>query len=396
MSDDAVGTAAGAAAPEPVQGPRVRATPRGTATGAEVRALIAAGIAIVASLGVALAAFADRRPALSGDRGVGDIAALVAGVAAALAFSVAYRHSYSDPDRRWLAERALWRRLLGLVALAFAHAAIAFMVTWASFQIFQRAFTGVSVDTFAAALLTAVAAALAAYSSHLSGSRMDSFALSNLLATYLAAGVLTSMVTTSRTDWWEVNFSVLGAADYGVALAFNATLVTAGAVIALLAEYMTRDLRALDLHRARTGDGAAPTRERPIIACFVLTGLFLAGAGLVPVDVFMPLHNSLATAMTASYTVLVLGVRAWLPGLSLTFYIAGYAMLGAAALSVLLWWPLGYYTMTGMELVVAGVILAWLVLFTRHVAAAVEDGRASTAGGAFAAGGASPADQAAG
>ena len=375
MSDDAVGTARGAAVPEPAPEPRPRPRPRGTATGAEVRALIAAAAAIAAGLAVALLAFADRRPALSGDQGVGDIAAIVAGVASALAFAVAYRRSYADPDRRWLAERPLWRRLLGLVALAFAHAAIAFMVTWASFQIFQRAFTGVSVDTFAAALLTAVAAALAAYSSHQSGSRMDSYALSNLLATYLAAGVLTSMVTTSRTNWWEVNFSVLGAADYGVALAFNATLVTAGAFIALLAEYMTRDLRALDLHRARSGEGSAATRERPLIACFVLTGIFLTGAGLVPVDVFMPMHNSLATAMTAAYTVLVLGVRAWLPGLSRTFYLAGYAMLGAAALSVLLWWPLGYYTMTGMELVVAGVVLAWLVLFTRHVAAAVEDGR---------------------
>ncbi|WP_077490625.1 DUF998 domain-containing protein [Sinomonas mesophila] len=377
MSDDAVGTARGAGVPDPAPGPRARPRPQGTATGAEVRALIAAGAAVAAGLAVALWAFADRRPALSGDRGVGDVAAIVAGAAAALAFALAYRRSSSDPDRRWLAERPLWRRLLGLVALAFAHAAIAFMVTWASFQIFQRAFTGVSLDTFAAALLTAVAAALAAYSSHQSGSRMDSFALSNLLATYLAAGVLTSMVTTSRTDWWEINFSVLGAADYGVALAFNATLVTAGAVIALLAEYMTRDLRALDLHRARSGEGVARSRERPIIACFVLIGLFLAGSGLVPVDVFMPLHNSLATAMTASYTVLVLGVRAWLPGLSRTFYIAGYVMLGAAVLSVLLWVPLGYYTMTGMELVVAGVILAWLVLFTRHVAAAVEDGRAA-------------------
>ena len=379
MSDDAVGTL-GAAVPDPAGRPRERPRPPGTATGAEVRALIAAGAAIAAGLGIALGVFADRRPALSGDRGVGDVAAIVAGVAAALAFAIAYRRSYADPDRRWLAERALWRRLLGLVALAFAHAAIAFMVTWASFQIFQRAFTGVSVDTFAAGLLTAVAAALAAYSSYQSGSRMDSFALSNLLATYLAAGVLTSMVTTSRTDWWEVNFSVLGAADYGVALAFNATLVTAGAVIALLAEYMTRDLRAIDLHRSRSGEGAARTRERPIIACFVLTGLFLTGAGLVPVDVLMPVHNSLATAMTAGYTVLVLGVRSWLPGLSRTFYVAGYAMLGAAVLSVLLWWPLGYYNMTGMELVVAGVVLAWLVLFTRHVAAAVEDGRAAADG----------------
>jgi hypothetical protein len=204
---------------------------------------------------------------------------------------------------------------------------------------------------------------------------MDSYALSNLLATFLGAGILTSMVTTSRSNWWEVNFSVLGAADYGVALAFNATLVTAGVVIALLAEYMTRDLRGLDAHRRRAGLPTAPTRERALLTCLILMGAFLASAGLVPVDVFIPAHNTMATSMTAAYTLLVVRAPSWIPGLSRTFYAAGYAMLGAAVVSVMLWWPLGYYNMTAMELVVAGVILAWLVLFTRNVAAAVEDVR---------------------
>ncbi|GAB4099358.1 hypothetical protein [Sinomonas halotolerans] len=359
------------------QGPPPRPRPRASASATEAQAVHAGAVAAAVGFAVALSAFAGRRPQLSGDQGVGDLAALVAGVAALSAFGFAYRRSYADPDRRWLAERPLWRRVLGLVAMSFAHASIAFMVAWASFQIFQGVFRGVALDAFAGALLVAVAAALAAYGGFQSGSRMDSYALSNLLAALLAAGVLTSMVTTSRSDWWEVNFSVLGAADHGVAWTFNGTLVTAGAVIALLAEYMTRDLRALDLYRARSGGGTAPTRERPIIVCVALTGIFLAGSGLVPVDVLMPVHNSLATAMTAAYIALVLGARAWLPGLGWTFYAVGYAMLGAAVLSVLLWWPLGYYNMTGMELVVAGVILVWLVFLTRNVAAAVEDGRAA-------------------
>lgn len=358
-----------------------RRTPAGrlgeppTATTVEAYALIAGFVSAVVGLAVALVAFAGRRPALSGDQGIGDVAALVAGAAGFVSFSVAYRRSYADPDRSWLAERPLWRRALGLVALSFAHAAIAFMVTWASFQIFQRAFTGVTLDTFAAALLTAISGSLSSYAAHQSGSRMDSYALSNLLATFLAAGVLTSMVTTSRANWWEVNFSVLGAADYGVALAFNGTLVTAGAVIALLAEYMTRDLRALDLHRRRAGAALAATHERALLTFLVLIGAFLAATGLVPVDFFMPAHNTMATAMTAAYTLLVLRAPAWLPGLSRTFYASGYAMLGGAVLSVMLWWPLAYYNMTAMELVVAGGILAWLVLFTRNVAAAVEDAR---------------------
>lgn len=363
-------------APESAQEPqRQRLRPEPTATAVEARALVSGFVAAAAGLILALAAFAGRRPALSGDHGVGDIAALVAGAAALVAFPIAYRRSYADPDRRWLAQRALWRRLLGTVALGFAHASIAFMVAWASFQIFQRAFTGLTLDMFAAALLTAVAAALASYTAYQSGSRMDSYALSNLLATFLGAGILTSMVTTTRPNWWEVNFSVLGAADYGVALAFNATLVTAGVVIALLAEYMTRDLRALDAHRTRAGVPAAPTRVRPLLACLVLMGAFLVCTGLIPVDVFMAAHNTMATSMAAAFTLLLVRTPAWVPGLSRTFYAAGYALLGAAVVSVMLWWPLGYYNMTAMELVIAGVVLAWLVLFTRNVAAAVDDVR---------------------
>lgn len=363
-------------APESAQEPqRQRLRPEPTATAVEARALVSGFVAAAAGLILALAAFAGRRPALSGDHGVGDIAALVAGAAALVAFPIAYRRSYADPDRRWLAQRALWRRLLGTVALGFAHASIAFMVAWASFQIFQRAFTGLTLDMFAAALLTAVAAALASYTAYQSGSRMDSYALSNLLATFLGAGILTSMVTTTRPNWWEVNFSVLGAADYGVALAFNATLVTAGVVIALLAEYMTRDLRALDAHRTRAGLPAAPTRVRPLLACLVLMGAFLVCTGLIPVDVFMAAHNTMATSMAAAFTLLLVRTPAWVPGLSRTFYAAGYALLGAAVVSVMLWWPLGYYNMTAMELVIAGVVLAWLVLFTRNVAAAVDDVR---------------------
>ncbi|MGT2461596.1 hypothetical protein [Sinomonas atrocyanea] len=355
--------------------PRERLRPEPTATAVEARALATGLVAALAGLVVALVAFAGRRPALSGDHGVGEVAGLVAGAAALIVFPVAYRRSYADPDRRWLAGRPLWRRLLGTVALAFVHAAISFMVAWASFQIFQRAFTGLTLDAFAASLLTAVSAALAAYAAYQSGSRMDSYALSNLLATFLGAGILTSMVTTTRSNWWEVNFSVLGAADYGVALAFNATLVTAGVVIALLAEYMTRDLRALDAHRRRAGLATPATRERPLLACLVLMGAFLVCTGLIPVDVFMAAHNTMATSMAAAFTLLLVRTSAWVPGLSRTFYAAGYALLGAAVVSVMLWWPLGYYNMTAMELVIAGVVLAWLVLFTRNVAAAVEDVR---------------------
>jgi hypothetical protein len=358
--------------------------PPTSAARTEARAAQMAGLAVVVSFVAAVIAFTGRRPALSGGQGVGDVAALVGGAVAAIVLPLAYRHTYDHPQHHWLVERPAWRRYLGLLALAAVHGAIAFMAAWAGFRIFQQAFGSLTMDPFAGAIATSVVGGLSAYATYQSGARMNSYLLSNLLATYLAAGVLMSMVTTTNPSWWEVNFSVLGAADSGVAWAFNATLVTGGIVITMLAEYVTRDLQALAAYRddraERRGGGAGragrrDVRTRPVLVCLVLMGILLAGTGLVPVDVLMPAHNALATSMSGAYVVLVMGLPLWVPGLSRTFQITGFAMLGGAVLAVILWYPLAYYNMTAMELFVAGVVLGWLVLLIRNVAAVLEDER---------------------
>ncbi|WP_138414248.1 hypothetical protein [Sinomonas gamaensis] len=348
--------------------------PPTSAVRTEARAAQVAGIAVVVSFVAALIAFAGRRPGLSGGNGVGDVAALIGGVVAAIVLPLAYRHSYDHPQHHWLVERPAWRRYLGLLALAAVHGAIAFMAAWAGFRIFQQAFGSLTMDPFAGAIATSIVGGLSAYATYQSGARMNSYLLSNLLATYLGAGVLTSMVTTTNPTWWEVNFSVLGAANSGVAWAFNATLVTGGIVITMLAEYVTRDIQALAAYRGDSS-GRSDVRTRPVLVCLVLMGILLAGTGLVPVDVFMPAHNALATSMSGAYVALVVGLPKWVPGLSRTFQVTGFVMLGGAVLAVFLWYPLAYYNMTAMELFVAGVVLGWLVLLIRNVAAALEDAR---------------------
>lgn len=361
--------------------------PPTSAARTEARAAQMAGLAVVVSFVTALIVFAGRRPALSGGQGVGDVAALIGGAVAAIVLPLAYRHTFDHPQHHWLVERPAWRRYLGLLALAAVHGAIAFMAAWAGFRIFQQAFGSLTMDPFAGAIATSIVGGLSAYATYQSGARMNSYLLSNLLATYLAAGVLTSMVTTTNPSWWEVNFSVLGAADSGVAWAFNATLVTGGIVITMLAEYVTRDLQALAAYRADRAErrggssgraGRRDVRTRPVLVCLVLMGILLAGTGLVPVDVLMPAHNGLATSMSGAYVVLVMGLPLWVPGLSRTFQVTGFVMLGGAVLAVFLWYPLEYYNMTAMELFVAGVILGWLVLLIRNVAAVLEDERRRT------------------
>ncbi|KHL05499.1 hypothetical protein LK10_01005 [Sinomonas humi] len=368
--------------------------PPTSAVRTEARAVQVAGLAVVVSFVAALIAFAGRRPALSGDHSVGDVAGLVGGAVAVIVLPLAYRHTFDHPQHHWLVERPAWRRYLGVLALAVVHGAIAFMAAWAGFRIFQQAFGALTFDPFAGAIETAVVGGLSAYATYQSGARMNSYLLSNLLATYLAAGVLTSMVTTKNPNWWEINFSALGAANSGVAWTFNVTLVTGGIVITMLAEYVTRDIQALAAFRAdrlaslgvqengfvrRRGRafGGTDVRIRPVFVCLVLMGLLLAGTGLVPVDVYMPGHNVLATSMSGAFVVLVVGLPWWLPGVSRTFQFTGFVMLGGAVLAVVLWYPLGYYNMTAMEMFVAGIVLGWLVLLIRNLAAAVEDARRS-------------------
>ncbi|WP_138442213.1 hypothetical protein [Sinomonas susongensis] len=367
--------------------------PPTSAVRTEARAVQMAGLAVVVSFVAALIAFAGRRPSLSGDHSVGDLAGVVAGAVAVIVLPLAYRHTFDHPQHHWLTERPAWRRYLGLLALAVVHGAIAFMAAWAGFRIFQQAFGDLTFDPFAGAIETAIVGGLSAYATYQSGARMNSYLLSNLLATYLAAGVLTSMVTTKNPNWWAINFSALGAANSGVAWTFNVTLVTGGIVITMLAEYVTRDIQALGAYRAdrlaslpeggrrrgRRGHreplGESDVRTGPIFVCLVLMGLLLAGTGLVPVDVYMPAHNALATSMSGAFVVLVVGLPWWLPGVSRTFQVTGFVMLGGAVLAVVLWYPLGYYNMTAMEMFLAGIVLGWLVLLIRNLAAAVEDAR---------------------
>ena len=44
--------------------------------------------------------------------------------------------------------------------------------------------------------------------------------------------------------------------------------------------------------------------------------------------------------------------------------------------AALLWFPLGYYNLTGFELAMAGIVYAWLVVFIRSVDAVVSQAAA--------------------
>lgn len=313
--------------------------------------------------------FYGGHPSLSGDGSVGQLASIFSAVVCAAVFTLSYVLSFRMPDSEWLRQAALARRVLDVAALAFAHAAIAFMLAQSVFYIFQLAFAGLTLDPFAASLFVGVSSATGCYTTALSGARITTYTLSNLLAVFLVSGALTAMISAENTSWWQINFSALGASNNGLAAyAFNATLIVSGLVITTLASYMTRDLRRWSELSGHTG-----TRARAVQWALVALGLLLSGTGAVPVDVVQPLHNVFATGMIFAFIALVVGLHFWLPDFPRSFFLTSYVLLSAVGLAVLLFWPLGYYNLTGLELTATALIFGWLVMFIRNTAALVSD-----------------------
>ncbi|NYE96156.1 hypothetical protein FHU41_002406 [Psychromicrobium silvestre] len=342
---------------------------RRTAVSIESRAALIALLAMVLFTVLAFVIFLGKRPALSGDGSVGSLSSLFAAVVGAGVFSASYVSSLRGPESSWLRRSALARRILDVAALAFAHAAIAFMLGQAVFYLFQNAFTGLTLDPFAGGLFVGLSCAASGYAVYLSGARINTYSLSNLLAIFLVSGALTSMVTTDNPSWWEINFSVLGASDSGLsAYAFNTTLIVSGLVITTLASYMTQDLR-----RWSELNHDSSTQASRIQWSLVLLGILAAGVGLVPVDVAMPLHNTSAIGMILVFVVIIVCLPWWVPSFPRSFFVTSWVLLAGAGFSVLLFFPFGYYNLTGMELVTTAIIFGWLVLFIRNIAALVED-----------------------
>ncbi|WP_394940636.1 hypothetical protein [Psychromicrobium sp. YIM B11713] len=346
---------------------------RPSAVGIESRAATVALISMIVATLLAFLIFLGERPPLSGDASVGLLASSFAAIVSAAVFSVSYLKSLKGPQALWLRRTALFRRILDVVGLAFAHASIAFMVFQAVFYIFQNAFSGLTLDPLAGSLFVGVSCAATGYAVYLSAARITTYSLSNILAAFLVSGALTAMVTTNNPSWWQINFSVLGASDSGLsAYAFNTTLIISGLVITTLASYMTQDLRRWSALR-----GESQTKVSAVQWALILLGILAAGIGLVPVDVAMPVHNTSAIGMILMFVVIVIFLRIWIPGFPQSFFVTSYVMLAGMICSVALFWPLGYYNLTGLELVSTALIFGWLVLFIRNIAALLEDSSTS-------------------
>jgi hypothetical membrane protein len=329
---------------------------------------IAVAAAVVGEI-VALVVFQKGSVLLFGPWSIGIVAAIVGAVTGAAGFLDSYLRVLGPIPAQSQDRLRIWRRLLDTSALAVNHVAIWLMLSLSTFLLLQNAFRGLKVDTLSAAMLVAGTVAVATYFMQASGHSIDAFRVSSLLSIFIVSGTLASMITAPDPSWWKRGLSDLGTMHGFSGFAFNFTLIATGGLVITLADYVTADVRRW----AKTRPDYSGRNVSIVGWGIVAEGISLAAVGVFPVNKFHLLHNTIAIALVIIFLALVLSLPYLLVGFSATFFLLGYAFIAAILIATLLHFPIGYYSLTALELVSSTVILGWIAVFIRNSAALNRD-----------------------
>ncbi|MCT1476597.1 DUF998 domain-containing protein [Microbacterium sp. p3-SID336] len=327
----------------------------------EATALIVGGAFLVAGFAVALPVFWGHELAISGAGSIGAFAAYGGAATAAISFALgrlAVRPEAPDPAaaRDGFSVPGDRLRWYDLTAIAFAHAAIAYLGWLGIAELLERSFVDAPVFAFPGAILVAVAFALTAYVCFLSAVALTPMVLSLVLAVFLVVGAFASMLASSDVHWWRDNLSALGMSSNSSSAAFNVTLVIAGIMVTTISRYATAGLPV---------DDPVDRRGRRVVrGGLILMGLFLACVGIFPVDEFFLLHNTVATGMAVVFAVVVVGLPWFLHSIPRVFVAFGWAYVLVIAL-LAAFFAVGYYNLTAVELIAAVLIFSWIIVFLR-------------------------------
>lgn len=359
--------------------PSAPADQRGTMVGATLRhpaanveslesAALLVGAAFFAVGGIVSGiAFWGRDLPISGPGSIGEFVSIASAITAVIAFvlgRVLARRTENAALRREIGQglsvpgaRLHW---FDVAALAIAHAVIALLSWVALSTVLEQSFRDAVVFALPATALAGVAIALTGYVAFLSSARMTPMLLSLVLAVFLVVGALTSMLSASDPHWWKENLSALGMTNDISAMAFNVTLIVAGAIVTIVARYATATLPV----------GTPPDRRgRDIVRVgLVLIGIFLACVGIFPVDEFFLVHNTVATGMAVCFAAIVIGLPWFIRSVPKVFVGLGYLYV-LVIIVVAIFFATGYYNLTAVELVAACLIFSWIIVFLRTAGA---------------------------
>lgn len=318
------------------------------------------------------------RAPLAGDDSVGSRAAIIAAVAGGASFAAAWLDTRTDDHLSWRTRLPGAKRILDLVSLTLAVAMISALAVEAMAGLFQRGFVGLTIDPVAGGLLTGGAAAAIAYTSANIGSHITVRTLSGLAALVLFLGTMASMLTTNDENWWELHFSQLGNVGGAGGLIFNGGLICAGLTITVLGNFAGREVeKGLEAIRwylkpAATArnvpvDHLISFRVSVVTWLLILIGVFMMVVGFVHDAVNSFVHVGAATGMTIAFAVLAVFTLIKLPGLPFGYFALSIGVMAGIIAAIPLWIPIGYYNLTAVEMIAAGLLFSWLVVFGRTV-----------------------------
>ncbi|WP_205864622.1 hypothetical protein [Planctomonas sp. JC2975] len=336
----------------------VRDRVRGAATSRESLAIGVGATAFVVVGVVALFVFGTSEQPITGPGSLGQFAAIAGAITAVVVFVV----TWLLVIRRRLRQRTIVGALIDLVALAIAHTVICLLLWLVLGQIMELSFKGALVYAVPAAMLAGGAAAISGYFVFLSAWGMNGMRLAGVLAVFLVVGAVASMMTASDPHWWQKNLSALGMTDDVSSFAFNLTLIVAGLLVTTIARYSTAALVRI------------PRRVGVEVVRWTLValGVLLACVGIFPVDKFFILHNSVACGMVVAYLVITVGLRWFIPELPRSFVALGIVFLVVIVVAAI-FFVVGYYNLTAVEMIAAVLIFSWLIVFLRIVSATSND-----------------------
>lgn len=343
---------------------RVLRHPAASAESLESIALILGAAFFAVGWAVSLVVFWGRDLPIAGPGSLGEYVGIGGAVTALIAFILGrvliarHRHPAvvrdASPGLDAPGARLHW---FDIAALAIAHAVIALLGWIGLADVLEQSFIGAVVFPLAGAILAGVAFALTAYVTFLSSVHLTPMLLSLVLAAFLVVGAFAAMLSASDPQWWKENLSALGMSDEASALAFNLTLIIAGALVTIIARYATASLPTTTREELR---GRTVLRVG-----LVLIGIFLACVGIFPVDEFFLVHNTVATGMAVIFAAIVVGLRWMVPAMPRVFVLLGYVYVGVIVL-LGVFFAIGYYNLTAVELVAGVLIFSWIIVFLRN------------------------------